>query len=302
MFGLPHVLSELRYVDRRFGRGIARGQLVTLFALLAGIVSLRTAVVLHILPPQIGAPTELAGVAMLALACVRGPAASKAVALAVGLVLGAGALAAPFGTMITLSILHNATPLGLLWQLMPRGRRRRPMVLASAALLGLPLIVATGLPRLVLTGAGLAGADADPVGAGPLAEHLNVYVPPLLTGTGAAVDIFTASVVAQGGHYLMVILILPILLRRLDPQAQGLVRWPGPGAFTLLLAGAGIISLILFLDGFAQARSFYGIAAALHAWIEIPVLVLALTGGTQRASRSPTRSEAELARSEIGIA
>ncbi len=302
LFGLPHVLSELRYVDQRFGRRLERGQLASILALLALIVSLRTAVLLQFLPSQIGVPAELAGVAALALACVRGPVRRKALALAVGLTLGAGALGAPFGTMITLSILHNATPLGLLWQLAPRGDRRLLMTWATMVLIGLPLFVATGLPRLALVSIGVAGTNADPIGAGPLADHLYVYVPSLLESAGSAVDIFTASVVAQGGHYLMVIVILPMMLRRLDVQAQGLMSWPRSSGFALILAGAGALSLLLFLDGFAQARSFYSLAAALHAWIEIPVLILALTGGVHHASQRPASSDAELARSEIIIA
>jgi len=93
-----------------------------------------------------------------------------------------------------------------------------------------------------------------------------------------------------------------VLLRRLDPQARGLVSWPraAPFAFFIILAGIG--SLTLFLDGFAQARSLYGVAASLHAWIEIPILILALGGGAQRAKQRPTSSETELARSEISIA
>jgi hypothetical protein len=176
------------------------------------------------------------------------------------------------------------------------------MAAATAVLLGLPLLVATGLPRIALASLGIEGGGADPVGAGPLVDHLYVYVPPLRAGSTRAIDLFTASVVAQGGHYLAVIVVLPILLGRFDAEARGLVRWPAPRLFAAFLALAGIGSLAMFLGGFAQARSFYGVAAAVHVWIEIPILILALTGGAQAVSRSPTSSETALAKSEISIA
>jgi hypothetical protein len=53
-FGLPHVLSELRYVDRRFGRRLERGLVVTVLAMLTGIVAIRAATVAKLIPPAIG--------------------------------------------------------------------------------------------------------------------------------------------------------------------------------------------------------------------------------------------------------
>jgi hypothetical protein len=68
---------------------------------------------------------------------------------------------------------------------------------------------------------------ADPLHAGSLASNLSVYVPAALESSNRAVDLFTASVVAQGGHYISVIAVLPMLLTRLDPRAKGLLAWPG---------------------------------------------------------------------------
>lgn len=302
VFGLPHVLSELRYIDRRFGRRLDRGLLPTIAMLLATIVAIRAATVFRLLPPALGVPAELSGVALLALACVRGTGGRTRLALAVAGTIGGATLLAPYGTAVTFSILHNLTPLGFLWQLAPRRRRGGVMGPAVAALLALPLLVATGWPRETLAGLGLHGFTGDPLGAGPLADSFFVYVPPGLIASRHAIDLFTASVVAQGGHYLAVILVLPVLLGRLDPRARGVLAWPAGDAFAGLCAGAAILSLAVFLHGFGAARGFYGIAASLHAWLEIPVLILALTGAAQPASQSPSSSDPVLAISETSIA
>jgi len=299
-FGLPHVLSELRYVDRRFGRRLERGLVAMVLAMLAGIVAIRAATVLHLIPPAIGVPAELAAVTLMVLACARGAGQRRLLAVGVGVVLGTATLLAPFGTAVTLSVLHNLTPLAFLWQLAPREQRARMMAPAVAALLALPLLVAIGLPRLALHGLGLGVMAADPLAAGPLVANLSVYVPPALEASRHAVDLFTASVVAQGGHYIAVIAVLPMLLARFDPEARGLLTWPGGRAFAVLVVIIAVASLAAFADGFTQARAVYGLASSFHAWIELPVIILALTAA-QPSSR-PKSIEPALAMSETSMA
>jgi hypothetical protein len=302
VFGLPHVLSELRYVDRRFGRRLERCFLIPMAVLLPAIATIRAGVVLHVIPVALGLPAELGGVVLLALACARGAAERKSVALLVAGAIGGATAFAPYATAVTLSILHNLTPLGFMWQIAPRTRRGRMMAWATAGFVGLPLLIATGWPRAALDRFFGSGATFDPLNAGPLAANLFVYVWPPLVTAPKAVDLFTASVVAQGAHYAAVIIILPFFLSRLDPQARGLISWPRGTIFALLCLGIGAIGLARFMDGFAGARALYGIAASFHAWIEIPVLILALTGGTQRSSQSPSSSDPEFAISETSIA
>lgn len=298
VFGLPHVLSELRYVDRRFGRRLERRFLLPILALLPLIVAIRASVVFHLVPVEVGIPAELGGVAMLALTCARGPAGRKVLALLVGGTIGAATAIAPYATAITLAVLHNLTPLGFLWQIAPPARRGRIMGWATAAFLGLPLLVASGWPGVALHGLLGSGMALDPLQAGPLAANIFVYVPPPFAATPQAVDLFTAAVVAQGAHYAAVIVILPLLLGRLDRQARGLVAWPPGKIFAGLCIAAGAVGLARFLGGFAEARALYSIAASAHAWIEIPVLILALTGGAQPSSQSPSENEPALAMDE----
>jgi len=90
------------------------------------------------------------------------------------------------------------------------------------------------------------------------------------------------------------------MLGRLDPGAAGLVRWPRGVLFALFCAGVAGLALGGFFRRFrAGARAYYGLLRAVHAWIEVPVLILALTGGVSGASevraaraKIQTRSEA----------
>lgn len=300
-FGLPHVLSELRYVDLRFGRRIDRRFLWSIALLLSLIVAIRACTVFHLISNQVGVPAELGGVALLALSCAGGPLRQVILAVGAALSLGWATLAAPFVTAVVLSILHNLTPLGFFWQIAPLNRRGAMMGWAAAGLIGLPLLVATGWPRASLSHLAATGANLDPLKAGPLADNLFVYVPPGLIHSVHAIDLFTASVVAQGAHYASVIVFLPLLRGRLDPNAHGLLNWPKGAAFAALCALAGAVSLAVFLNGFSQARGLYGLAASFHAWLEIPVLILALTGAAQPTDR-PTSIEPALAASDTSIA
>src|SRR5215475_8907360 len=66
-FGLAHVLSELRYVDRRFGRSLGMSQVVAMGALLAGIVAARASGVFGLLDSTTAITAELGLVVALAL-------------------------------------------------------------------------------------------------------------------------------------------------------------------------------------------------------------------------------------------
>jgi hypothetical protein len=68
--------------------------------------------------------------------------------------------------------------------------------------------------------------------------------------------------------------VLPRLLS--GSSARGLVRWPSPPRFALLLAVLAAGSLLHFALAFGEARGLYGVFAAVHAWIEVPVLLAAI--------------------------
>jgi hypothetical protein len=201
----------------------------------------------------------------------------------------------PFDTAISLSILHNLTPLAFLWEISQRKSRWRVMLPALLVFVGLPVLVATGLPRLALAAAGIVASPLDPLDAGPLAGHLYIYVPVPLQSAASAVDLFSASVVAQCAHYAAVILVLPAMLAAGDPEARGIVAWPRGRVFVAILVVLSSIALYRFASGFVAARSLYGIAASLHAWVEIPLVIIAVTQRRYPNSAIPISVEAPFA-------
>lgn len=287
-FGLAHVLSEFAYVDRRFGRRLGPGQIGASVLLLLVAAGWRAAGVFHLMPAEQALVAELATVVLLILA-VAVPAGPRAagLALAAALPLGLATALAPFETAVALSIGHNFTPLGLLYEGLPRRRRAMGMLLALGGFIGLPLLVASGLPRALL---GLGLEDLDPMATGGLTRHLHVYVPRGWQGGPAAIDLFAASVVAQAAHYVAVIGVLP---RLLPGASQGLLPWPRPALFAAAIVAGSAVGILGFLDDFAGTRGLYGILASIHAWIELPLLVL-IAGGFQRSSR-PAPTETRLA-------
>jgi hypothetical protein len=297
-FGAAHVLAELRYVDRRFGRRLGIPYAATIAPLLAGAVAARAAGVFGFLDPQAAIMLELSFVTALALSAAKGGWRQQMLAVGIALALGVATLLSPFDAAISLSILHNLTPLAFLWEISQPRSRLRVMSLASIAFIGLPLLVATGLPRIALAAAGIAVPSADPLGAGPLVNHLYVYVPISLEGAGSAIDLFSASVVAQCAHYAAVIFVLPALLAIHDPASNGIVAWPRGGIFAAILIVLSSIVLSRFAAGFVSARALYGIAASLHAWVEIPLVIIAITRKSQANSTTPTSVEAKLAMPE----
>ena len=68
-FGLPHVLSELRYVDRRFGRRLAPPRIAAMVALLAAVVTARACGVFGLADPMHAMTAELFLVVALLSGC-----------------------------------------------------------------------------------------------------------------------------------------------------------------------------------------------------------------------------------------
>ncbi|MCK8783895.1 hypothetical protein M0638_05805 [Roseomonas sp. NAR14] len=289
LFGLAHVLSELRYVDARFGRRLGTRLAGRFAALLLGAAALRLAGMQGWLRPEAAVAGELALAALLVALVVGRMRHRRWLGGAVAGGLAAGAVLAPFATLLAAAILHNLTPLGFLAERLRGARRRRAMAVAALAFLGLPLLVATGLPFRWLAGAGLVAPEAALFPAGGLADHLPAYVPASALWSDWALHAFAASVLAQCLHYAVVIGVLPRLAGEAERPARGaagpLLRWPsgGPLGWRFLLglgaAGAGL-ALGFWLD-YAAAKRVYALAALLHAWVEWPILLLALGAGLQ---------------------
>ncbi len=285
--GAVHVGTELRYVDERFGRRPRRSLRAILGILLAGIVGLRTLTVLGWTDPHEEIQLELLLVAALAIAVVPAVAgkggAAGAVAAAVALVVGVGALLAPLDVLVVLAVLHNATPVGFLAERLEGAQRRRALLACGFVFLLVPAALVLGAADPLLALVGGRRVDAALLRTGPLDAHIGVFVPRSLFAWSRADHLFAAATYLQCCHYAVVIGVLPRLSRAGASGApRPLVRWPSRRAFTAILVAAAGVSLWGFAAAFGDARAVYGIAAALHAWVEVPVLLLAL-GGPARA-------------------
>jgi hypothetical protein len=296
LFGGAHVLFELRYVEARFGDGPLRRLALGVGLALAGVVGLRAAGALGLWGGAPAAQLELALIAALAVMCapaLRGLPARWALPLGLGLAaLCAGLLLDPLLTMVCLAVLHNWTPAAFLAEALPAADRRRGRALGLLAFVGLPLLIASGLPGAALTAlhpaaaAALFGATLP--GAGPLTAHIGVYLPRALQAAPEAPALFAAVTFAQLVHYLVVIGLLPRLAPGGPgwPAPVGLSR-PGPRAFALAVAALSLAAAAGYLADFTLARRWYGVIAAVHAWIEVPALLLAL--GARARPPLPTR-------------
>jgi hypothetical protein len=277
LFGIAHVLSELHYIDRRFAGRLDAGVAWGIGAPIALAVAAVAAGYIGLLPPRLTVTIELAAAVMLvagALALMR---RRRVIGAGAGLLLAAGAIAAPFQLLLALAILHNLTPLGFFAEALPGTVRRRALTLAAIPLIGLPLLIATGLPFELLARLGLTLPEARFLASGPLTLNLGVYVPAGLVSTDWALHAFSAAVFAQIMHYAAVIGLLPRLLdttstRPVAPWPRG--RWLVAG----IAAMAGAFALAFVVD-FRLARQIYGMAALAHGWIEIPILLIAWGGG-----------------------
>lgn len=227
-------------------------------------------------PPRL----ELGLVAALVASALLVPGASwawRGVALLGLIALAAGLSLAPLATFVALSLLHNVTPLGFLAERLEGARRRRALALGGALFLGLPLLILAGAPQSLL-----GQSAAAPFGV-QLSDQLRGFVFPAWREAGWAPRLFAAAVFTQCLHYLYVLLILPALDGRAawwgQPAQEGratLLPWPGPRGTALLLLAAGGLSLALFLTlGFGPAKRCYALPAAVHAWIELPILLAA---------------------------
>lgn len=311
-FGLAHVASEMRYIALRFGRRIGLRLAVMLTVLLAAVVAARLSGIAGWLAPGTAVGGELMIAALLAACIIPLTGARPVAALTAGGLAAAAALW-PFETLAVLAIAHNVTPLGFLAEAL-RSRARRRALAAGLVVFGLiPVLIASGLPQAWATQAGWLAPDASLFPVGPLEGQLGVYVPRRLVPEAWAANLFAAAVFAQLMHYAAVILVLPRLLPATSGQAagggQGMWRFlAGPVGFACVIAATVLISTTVFVLDFFDARAAYSLPAAVHAWIEIPVLLMAL-GGFPRDPRRrtdgqdswmarPMASEAPLATSD----
>lgn len=288
LFGLPHVLCELRYCDERFSARAPRMALLAIGALLCLVAIARVAQAAYLLPTSVAVPLELAlGVGLVA-ASLWFMQARRFWGLLAGAALAAGATLAPITTFLAFAWLHNLTPLAFAAEILPRAERRRALLLLSIPFFVLPALIATGAMQDVLQATfgyiALSAPSAFDAGRYPLAAFL-----PSTLAFSDALPLFSAAVTAQAMHYLAVIAVLPRLLARygLGEQRAPLAPWPSWRRFYLAVAALGLFVFAFHAADYPHARAFYGVAAALHSWVELPIFLIALGAGFTAVRREP---------------
>lgn len=276
-FGLPHVLYELRYVDERFSARLPVRLLAVISALVGAIALVRTANSMHWLASSVLMPIEFALGAALAFVAAHHMRENRVLGAIAGALFAAGALYAPIEAFVLWAWLHNLTPLGFVAEITQGETRRRWLLLLGLPFLLLPVLVASGIFHAAAahlfafeTAYALSAFGA---GDGPLTS----FLPPGVND----VHLFSAAVVAQSMHYVAVIVLLPRLLREHQGDAphETLVPWPGWRTFGIGVAAIAAIAFAVYAVSYADARAGYSVAAAIHAWIELPILLLALGQG-----------------------
>jgi hypothetical protein len=279
LFGFVHVAVELRYVDERFGARMGSRLATRLAVPLLGIALVRVAAVAGLGDSSARAVVEWslgALLVLLVLPLLRGRGALPSVlgAVALGLVAWA-VLVAPLDALIVFALLHNLTPIGFLAERLAGATRRRALALCAIGFVLVPLAILFGGAAHALEALGVPMTDLGPSTVGELDLHLAVFVPRAWRSDELAIDLFRAGAYLQCLHYAVVIHVLPRLGGGSESSASQL-RWPVPRRFGFAVVLAAAALLAGFAAAFAPARSVYAVFAAIHAWLEIPALLIAL--------------------------
>jgi len=279
VLGIPHVVCELRYCDQRFSARAPRSAVLAIGVLLIGIAGLRIAQGADALGARIAVPVELfAGVALTAAALWFMP-RRRLLGAAIGCAITVGAVYAPISTFLVFAWLHNLSPLGFFAEVLGRRERRSTLIALLVPFILVPAVIASGvlqgamrdwLGYSVATGPSLFGAGRSVLGA-----YLNGGA------FSAALPLFSAAVAAQVMHYFSVIVVMPQILQRQAGAevAPSLVRWPSWRSLYIGLAAFGVAMGAFNAIDYATARKVYGVAAAIHSWLELPIFLIALGAG-----------------------
>jgi hypothetical protein len=288
LFGFAHVLTELRYVDGRFSSRLGPMLLPGILGLIAMIAIVRSGVIAGLVPVTLGIGIEIAiGAGLAALAAVVSPARPILIGALV-LLFAVMAIASPLHALMTMALLHNLTPLGFFAEALPPREARTVVGGLTIPFLIIPLFIATGVPREAMMAVADVSATWVPL-AGPAARHYGAFLPPEVANMSWAIDAFAAAVFAQIMHYLAVIVVLPRVAKARRLTGETLVPWPRGLALLGTIGGLCALLFLYFMLDYAQAKAVYSTFAAIHAWIEVPILLLAVGGGLSLAAAKSNR-------------
>lgn len=282
IFGIPHVVAELRYCDERFSGRSSRSALAIIGAILFALCATRVLHTYGFIPGDIGGKLELGFGGLLAATAAIFMQRYQMVGFAVAAAVVFGALYYPYATFLIWAWLHNLTPLAFVAEALEGRARRRALALLSIPFFLVPGFVALGgLNFIAGTPPGQSGLNlGSAFGAG--LSPLSAFLPSSVMSVRSlpdAMPLFQAAVMSQVMHYLAVIVLMPRLLGRGAAAEGRLAAWPSWPVFYGLLAVAAALSTLFYWIDFGEARAAYALAATLHSWIELPIFLIALGQG-----------------------
>jgi len=290
LLGWAHVVVEMRYVRDRFAGRLDRRLVVAWLALLAALAGTRVvALAGGTLPvPRTVVELVLLAALLLVTALAAAPAWRGRALLVVG---GAAALLLtlpPAVALALLAIAHNGTPVAFLAERLRGDERRRALLLSAICFGVVPLLLFLGAFDLLLARAGVPRWDGGFLAIGDASDHFSAFLAPAWREQPWAARLFAAAVYLQCAHYFVVLHVLPRLAapRAPSPPPSRARRLALP-AVAVAIGGA---LLLAFFRDFPLARSLYGVAAAVHAWIEWPLFLAVAVGAAPSAAPLPLRS------------
>lgn len=264
LFGLPHVVWEMGYVQKRFGNRWSLKWWYAIFAVLAVQAMYRT-LSWHV--HAWGEPSRIIDLVTLGLLFVIVAAAPSGagwrvrIAGILGAVVMYGVLDGGYilYALLFLSIIHNFTPIAFVWERVREDKSYIPIAMQVTlmfALLFLIIVIGSLIPTdIALLSSMQPLLDSQlPDGWGGDYRH----------------SILSAIVLSQCLHYYSVLYLLPSIQKE-SSGIDVLPKWVKTATIGVVIGGIGY-----FMYDYASARSFYAIASGAHAWIEWPVLLISM--------------------------
>lgn len=277
LFGLPHVIWEMGFLRSRYASRWPLRWWLALWAVLLAQAGIRGTVWWGTYPAASSQIVDLLSLLMLGMIVALAPRGTGWRARIAGLLL-AGALlwlleqGDVLTALLLLAILHNFTPLAMAWDMVRDGRadradpESRRLAWTISGLFALPLLMACSPWSGAIAPSRMAAYGPLLDGQWPLAWE----------GTHRQA-LLSAVVLAQCLHYYCVIVLLPRAERRRTARA---VISP---AMRLGALTAVAMMLAYYAHDYGAARKLYAVAAGIHAWLEWPVLLMALLCVGQRS-------------------
>lgn len=274
-FGLAHVLTELRYVNYRFNQRLKSDLQRKIVILLLIIVNLRISELLGILNSSISVSLELVcviGLVMLVIPILTVKNWKLGIlGILICIILSAGVFWIPTLMMLILAVLHNLTPIGFIAERLRGLQRKFALFICLIVFVLIPSVIISGYPYNYLSSLDLVAPSANILQAGNLQLHLSAFVPRELHKSFIAIHAFSAAVFLQCMHYAVILGVLPNWERN---KHSNLLVFNRQNIFEKIVIFLSTLIFIYFAQSFTDARKLYSIAAAIHAWVEFPILLL----------------------------